>query len=179
MPIEWLVLGFVVFWLLAIVARFLPRDASGEVQLPEIVDGSIGMYTARRLLRRPTDPFDEPPEAYEVIPTREEVAYRIGTAGAARPTLRLRPRSATAGDEPRQRTRPPSQADLIRARIRRNAGLIQQRRLAALLVTALGAMVIGVVTLIPQSGSGAVLGATGTPAEETTPPPSTGSETTP
>jgi len=160
MPIEFLVLGFVAFWLLAIVARFLPRDAAGEVQLPDIVDGSIGMYTIRRLLRRPTDPFDEP-EAYEIIPTRDEVAYRIGTAGAARPMLRLRPRSA--GDDSRPRTAAPTSADLIRARIRRKSGLVQQRRLAAVLVTVLGGIVIGVVTLIPQSAEGGVLGATGTP----------------
>ena len=166
MPVEYFVLGFVIFCLLAIVARFLPRDAAGEVQLPDIVDGSIGMYTLRRLLRRPTDPLDDA-EAWEIIPTPEEVAYRIGSAGAARPMLRLRPRSATAGDEPRLRTARRSQADLIRARIRRNAGLIQQRRLAAVLVTVLGAMVVGVVTVMPESPSrGGVLGATGTPARE-------------
>jgi hypothetical protein len=52
---EFVVGVLVVVALLAIVARFVARDSSGQVRLPRVVDESIGMWVVRRLLGRPTD----------------------------------------------------------------------------------------------------------------------------
>ncbi len=57
---EWLVGALVVLGFLAIIARFLTRDASGEIRLPRIVDDSVGMWALRRLTGRPLG--DRPPE---------------------------------------------------------------------------------------------------------------------
>ena len=42
----------VVLGLLAVVTRFIARDASGQIWLPRIVDDSIGMWTLRRITGR-------------------------------------------------------------------------------------------------------------------------------
>ena len=57
---ELVVGALVVFGFLAVVTRFITRDASGEIRLPRIVDASIGMWalrriTGRRLSERPWD----------------------------------------------------------------------------------------------------------------------------
>lgn len=49
---EFIVGALVVLGFLAIVARFIARDASGEVRLPRVVNESIGMWALRRLTGR-------------------------------------------------------------------------------------------------------------------------------
>ncbi len=46
-------MAFAVLGFLAIIGRFLARDASGEIRLPRVVDDSIGMWALRRLTGRP------------------------------------------------------------------------------------------------------------------------------
>jgi hypothetical protein len=50
--VEILVGALVVLGFLAILARFVTRDASGEIRLPRVVDDSIGMWTLRRITGR-------------------------------------------------------------------------------------------------------------------------------
>jgi hypothetical protein len=50
--VEFIVGALAALGFLAIVARFIARDASGEVRLPRIVDDSIGMWALRRLSGR-------------------------------------------------------------------------------------------------------------------------------
>jgi hypothetical protein len=175
MPIDLLVYAFVAIGFIAVIVRFIPRDARGTPRLPEIIDRSVGMWAIRSLLRRPHEPVDEVPETFEIIPTPEEVAYRIGVAGADRPVLRLRPTAVDGAAESPiapgtgpQRVAPGG-VDLIRARSRRNAGLALQRRLAAVLVALLATGVIVVVATAPAADERAVLGTSG-PASATTDP---------
>ena len=49
---EILVGVLVVLGVLAILARFVTRDASGGIRLPRVVDDSIGMWTLRRITGR-------------------------------------------------------------------------------------------------------------------------------
>jgi hypothetical protein len=50
--VEILVGALVVLGFLAILVRFIGRDASGEIRLPRVVDDSIGMWTLRRITGR-------------------------------------------------------------------------------------------------------------------------------
>ncbi|HET9613498.1 MAG TPA: hypothetical protein VFP22_01695, partial [Candidatus Limnocylindrales bacterium] len=50
--LEFLVAALVVVGLVAIIIRFLPRTASGEIVLPGIVENSIGMWAFRRMTGR-------------------------------------------------------------------------------------------------------------------------------
>lgn len=170
MPIDLLVFAFAAIGFVAIIVRFLPRDARGTPRLPEIIDQSVGMWALRSFLRRPKEPVEDVPETFEIIPTPEEVAYRIGVAGAGRPVLRLRPTAVdgvaesplTSGSNPPGVV--PDGVDLIRSRSRRKAGLALQRRLAAVLVTLLAGGVVVVVATAPAADEDAALRTTGTPA---------------
>jgi hypothetical protein len=170
MPIDLLVFAFAAIGFVAIIVRFLPRDARGTPRLPEIIDQSVGMWALRSLLRRPKEPVEDVPETFEIIPTPEEVAYRIGVAGAGRPVLRLRPTAVDGVAEspltPGSNTPGvvPDGVDLIRSRSRRKAGLALQRRLAAVLVTLLAGGVVVVVATAPAADEDAALRTTGTPA---------------
>jgi PKD domain len=164
MPIDLLVLGFVAAGFVAIVLRFVPRDSSGKRRLPQAVDDSVGMFTLRRLLGRPTDLPDEKPEAFAVVPTPQEVAYRIGADGASRPSLRARPTLAIDDIAPQVRPTAPAATDLIRARTRWNPALGAQRRLAGALVALLVVAVVIAVVAASTDARGGVLAATGAPA---------------
>lgn len=166
MPIEVLVAVFIVVALIAIAVRFVPRDGRGRAQLPAIVDQSVGMWAIRQVVGQPDDPDAEVPETFAVQPTFEEIAYRIGVAGATKPILRMIPppsavgRSASAGPvaDPVRR---------IRSRPGAKAGLGLQRRVAAVFACILAVGIAAVVAISQPSGEGAVLGATGTPAAGT------------
>ena len=93
MPLELIVLVFVLVAFVAIVARFLPRDAAGRRRLPRIVDESVGMYIVRRSLGRPTEAASDLAkvgvDATAEVP-EDEIAYRIGVPGAPEPTVPTR-----------------------------------------------------------------------------------------
>ena len=93
MPLEPIVLVFVLVAFVAIIARFLPRDAAGRPRLPRIVDESVGMYVLRRSLGRPTEAASDlakvEVDATADVP-EDEIAYRIGVPGAPEPTIPTR-----------------------------------------------------------------------------------------
>lgn len=106
---EFVVGALAVLGLVAIVARFSPRDASGELQLPRIIDDSIGMWALRRLTGRPTDPAVDPFARFRrpstVLGRRPDAAARLRARPAepvvprAIPTV-LRGASEAASDAP-------------------------------------------------------------------------------
>ena len=89
MPLQTLIVPFVVIAFVVIVWRFLPRAADGSVRLPTIIDDSVGMWLVRSALSRATDPTD-PDELAIPEPAEDEIAYRIGVPGALPPTLPTR-----------------------------------------------------------------------------------------
>lgn len=86
----------VVLGLLAVVTRFITRDASGEIRLPRIVDDSIGMWalrrvTGRRLWERSSDDEnrdDLPVESGASDGTRAALGA-IAAANAASPSVAI------------------------------------------------------------------------------------------
>lgn len=98
---ELIVGALVVLGFLAVVTRFITRDASGEIRLPRIVDDSIGMWalrrvTGRRLWERPWD--DDVPEDLSLDSNASDATRAalgaIAAANAANPsigTARARP----------------------------------------------------------------------------------------
>ncbi len=174
------VLGFV-----AILIRFIARDATGEVRLPRIVDDSIGMWalrriTGRRLWERPWDdeiPADPMLEANAPDATRAAVGASAVT-NASNPSRGPAKVAPTRSDASLRRiqanpsaTAPVASstpvADLRRrqqARPRRSPWL---PRLAALGSVA-AVLIVAVVALgavLPRSPQGQVLDATGRPKE--------------
>jgi hypothetical protein len=104
--VEFIVGAFVALGFLAIVVRFIARDASGEVRLPRIVDDSIGMWTLRRLSGRRLgqgDGDDELDDGLLIHPdaadaTRAALGAAVA-AGAAYPAvLRGEPKADRAID---------------------------------------------------------------------------------
>jgi hypothetical protein len=88
MSLEPIVVAFAVAGVIAVVFRFLPRDASGARRLPRRIDESVGMWAIRRALGRPTDVPDDPAEWTDTPqPSPDEIAWRIGVPGAPAPTL--------------------------------------------------------------------------------------------
>ncbi|HSL33570.1 MAG TPA: PKD domain-containing protein [Candidatus Limnocylindrales bacterium] len=88
MPLEPIVVAFAVAGVVAVVFRFLPRDASGARRLPRRIDESVGMWAIRRALGRPTDVPDDPADWTDSPqPSPDEIAWRIGVPGAPAPTL--------------------------------------------------------------------------------------------
>jgi hypothetical protein len=92
--VELIVGALVVLGFLAVVTRFITRDASGEIRLPRIVDDSIGMWalrriTGRRLWERPRDdraPGDLPLDSNASDATRAALGA-IAAANAANPSI--------------------------------------------------------------------------------------------
>lgn len=173
MPIELIVIAFVLVAFVAIGMRFLPRDETGAIRLPATVDDSIGMWAIRRLLRRPaTSTTSAAQEAGHLIePSEDEIAYRIGVPGALQPTVRTR--FIVSPDRPQAHPLPAkARAAAVpvfagaprhrRSQARPNA-LQLQRRAAG--IVALTLVVGGVFALATVSGrpQGGVLSATGTP----------------
>src|SRR5262245_45360168 len=93
MPLELIVIAFVVIAFVAIAARFMPRDGTGARRLPRIVDESVGMYVVRRALGRSTEAASDRAAAQteaQAKVTEDEIAYRIGVPGAPAPTVPTR-----------------------------------------------------------------------------------------
>jgi hypothetical protein len=92
--VELIVGVLVVLGFLAVVTRFITRDASGEIRLPRIVDDSIGMWalrrvTGRRLWERAWDdeiPDDLPTDSNASAATRPALGA-IAAANAANPSV--------------------------------------------------------------------------------------------
>jgi hypothetical protein len=169
MPVELIILAFVVLAFVAIGARFLPRDERGAIHLPAVVDDSIGMWAIRELLGR-NAPAAGPPDEF-AVPSEDEVAYRIGVPGAPRPTLPTR--LIVSGARPQAhplpvRTRPVATPVVAgpphrrRSQARPNA-LVAQRRAAGAVAFVLVVVAILAVATLPGRPQGEVLGATGTP----------------
>ena len=165
MSIEVLVAVFIVVALVAIAVRFVPRDNRGRAQLPAIVDQSVGMWAVRQVIGHGGDREDEVPDSFEVQPTFEEIAYRIGMAGAAKPIARVLPPRSAARRLPSGGTVDPIRR--IRSRPGPRAGLALQRRISAVFAVVLAVGVVVVVATSQPTPEGAVLGATGTPATGT------------
>jgi hypothetical protein len=170
MPIDLVALAFAVAGLIAVAFRFAPLDAAGARRLPRAVDDSVGMYTIRRLLGRPTDAPDAVPDAPVVEPPPREVVTPLDLDGAS-PPAQL---PALAIDDVAPLVRRPiapatpdamaaAGADLVPVRIRRNPALEFQRRLAGGLVALLVVAVVTAVAVSVDSGGG-VLAATGVPS---------------
>jgi hypothetical protein len=116
--VELLVGALVVLGFVAILTRFIARDASGEVRLPRVVDDSIGMWVLRRATgrsfgQRPAD--DEVDEIDAIRPavgdphswdaTRAAlaaIAAANAADGAIEPTYPAPAPSAYAGSAPAQ-----------------------------------------------------------------------------
>jgi hypothetical protein len=175
------VLGF-----LAILTRFVTRDASGEIRLPRVVDDSIGMWalrrvTGRRLWERPvadeqpgraiverdSEPTRPAPGAIAVADSGHSMAGRMSGVPtgptAARPTLHEVPPSRTPVADLRRRTRaqPPDA---------RQPGAIGRRHrstalgyLAAVLLVGTAAVAVA-MAVGPKPGASAIA-STASPAD--------------
>lgn len=84
---EFIVGALVVLGFLAIIARFFARDASGRVQLPRVVDESIGMWALRRLTGRRLGMRDDP-----------ELDDDLVVGGNAAAPIRAAPSAAVAAE---------------------------------------------------------------------------------
>jgi len=101
--VELLVGALVVLGFLAIVTRFIARDASGEIRLPRIVDDSIGMWalrriTGRRLWERPWD--DELDEDHVLDPGASESTRAALAAIAAAKAADRTPSQPSQASQP-------------------------------------------------------------------------------
>jgi hypothetical protein len=169
MPLETVVLAFVAVAFVAIVWRFLPRSESGAVTMPAVLDRSIAMWLARRVLRRPTGPPAE--EIPIAAPGEDEIAFRIGVPGAPPPTLPTRfvASQATSNAEPVPPARPAlAIGDLPvgrRSTPRPSGALATQRRWAGAVALAVVAITITTLALGSRRLGGEVLSATGTPGD--------------
>ena len=157
--VEVVVGALVIIALIAIVVRFLPRDAAGEPVLPRIIDDSIGLWMLRRMTGRrlgarpwPDDDWDEEAAAGRVDPapvqpTRSVVSrYRP----PARPVAELAAR----------------QAARRRSAERAARAIVWRRRLSALAALAAALLIVGVVLAVavtPHGLQGDVRAATATP----------------
>lgn len=159
---ELIVGALVVLGFLAILARFLPRDAAGRTMLPRIVDDSIGMYVLRRVTGRR---LWERPQNSETA----DAPRAVETGGPAR-TARLAPTRVVVSRSPRALETGPAGRPVKRAphaRRRRRAVVVLGSRvaaagaLAAALVVATG--VLG-TSVLPPGPQGEVLGETGRPS---------------
>jgi hypothetical protein len=176
MPLQALIIPFVVIAFVAIVWRFLPRAADGSIRLPTVIDESVGMWFVRSALGRATDPVD-PDDLTLPEPAADEIAYRIGVPGAPPPTLPTRAvvSQVSSNGEPvlsplregaiAPTGRAPADGPVGRRRTARPSGaLAAQRRWAG--AVALVAVIVAVTALALRSRQldGEVLSATGTPA---------------
>lgn len=169
------VLGF-----LAIIVRFLPRDAAGRIQLPRIIDQSIGMWLVRRAIARRRAQQSRPaqPARPDVVPPRPDVVPpRPWIARPARPLVVppepavAQPARATVARVPRGLRLQPSEA------YRRGAARVAQGLVAVVALTTVLTVgfALGMVALRPPTAAGEVLAATGTPGP---PPNATASQVT-
>lgn len=163
--IDIVAVSFLLAALIAIAARFLPRETFSGLRVPAIIDRSIGMWLLRRAIGRwqPSEP-DEPRGPVE--PTLDEIAYRIGVPGAPTPTPPARFDVSRAG--PQAHPIPPVTPVAVRPVVggrpqaRPNA-LGLQRRLAGGIAIAVVVVAVGMIASTPRPLDGEVLSATGTP----------------
>jgi pyruvate/2-oxoglutarate dehydrogenase complex dihydrolipoamide acyltransferase (E2) component len=168
--VEFIVGAFVALGFLAIVVRFIARDASGEVRLPRIVDDSIGMWTLRRLSGRRLgqgDGDDEFDDGLVIDPnTADATRAALGAAVAA--TSRRAPSRAAVSAHMVSATpvldlRRRQQARLGRRRSPSMRRLAAFAAIAAVLIVAIAVgAAIGAADRSP-SPQGEVLAATGHP----------------
>ena len=178
---EFVVVAFVAVGLVAIAVRFVPRDEYGARRFPRVIDESIGMAAIRALVRlRPARQgaleaaAAESPVAPALEPTADEIAYRIGVAGAPAPTIPTRLIVSTGSLQAHPPAIPvlqpapltPVRSQLAeRPRLQANpaSSLSLQRRIAG--VVAASAVLIAAVALVfaPRGIEGGVLSATGLP----------------
>jgi hypothetical protein len=92
--VELIVGALVVLGFVAVLTRFITRDASGQVRLPRIVDESIGMWTLRRVTGRRLGerPWVDEIDGEQLLDPNAADATRaalgaIAAANAAHPTL--------------------------------------------------------------------------------------------
>jgi hypothetical protein len=177
MPLELIVLAFVLVAFVAIAARFMPRDAAGGRRLPRIVDESVGMYVVRRALGRSTESASERAKTGPAeLVSEDEIAYRIGVPGAPEPTVPTR--FVVAKAPPQAHKIPPVVPVTIRPVVggrpqaRRGGAVPLQRRVAALGTLAAVLLVALAALSLPRAPQEAVLSATGTPNVPGTPAPS-------
>jgi hypothetical protein len=171
MPIQLLVVVFIVVAIGAIMWRFLPRSADGAMRLPAVLDESLGMYVLRRALGRPTEPADAEVRAPIVEPTIDQLITRIGVPTAPPPTqpTRFVVSRAPSGLSP-VRAGSPLGAGGTRRAARPPSALAAQRRWAGAVTLAVVAVALVTLALGARQLDGGVLSATGTPAVATAGP---------
>jgi hypothetical protein len=176
MPLQALIIPFVVIAFVAIVWRFLPRAADGSIRLPRVIDDSVGMWFVRSALGRATDPADADDLSLPE-PAADEIAYRIGVPGAPPPTLPTRAVVSQASSNAAPVLSSPPNGSIAATGIAAHVGSVGRRRTArpsgALAAqrrwagaVALLAVIVAVTALALRSRQldGEVLSATGTPA---------------
>jgi pyruvate/2-oxoglutarate dehydrogenase complex dihydrolipoamide acyltransferase (E2) component len=168
--VEFIVGAFVALGFLAILVRFIARDASGEVRLPRIVDDSIGMWTLRRLSGRRLgqgDGDDELDDGLVIDPDAAD-ATRAALGAAVAATSRRAPSRAAVSAHMVSATpvldlRRRQQARLGRRRSPSMRRLAAFAAIAAVLIVAIAVgAAIGAADRSP-SPQGEVLAATGHP----------------
>jgi pyruvate/2-oxoglutarate dehydrogenase complex dihydrolipoamide acyltransferase (E2) component len=168
--VEFIVGAFVALGFLAILVRFIARDASGEVRLPRIVDDSIGMWTLRRLSGRRLgqgDGDDELDDGLVIHPDAAD-ATRAALGAAVAATSRRAPARAAVSAHMVSATpvldlRRRQQARLGRRRSPSMRRLAAFAAIAAVLIVAIAiGAAIGAADRSP-SPQGEVLAATGHP----------------
>jgi hypothetical protein len=170
MPLQAVVIAFLVVALVAIAWRFMPRSVDGSMRLPTLLDESVGMWLIRRALGREGADRREAEEVAWPEPAQDEIAYRIGVPGAPQPTTPTRVVVSSA----RSRVEPagpgqvapvlPRAAHPTSQRRRPSGALAAQRRTAGVVALAVVAIAVTTVALSSRHLDGEVLGATGTPA---------------
>jgi hypothetical protein len=169
MPLQAVVLAFLVIALVAIVWRFMPRSTDGSMRLPTLLDESVGLWLIRRALGRAVADRRDAEEVALPEPAQDEIAYRIGVPGAPQPTLptRVVVSSARSRVEPAGSSRVapvlPQAARPATQRRRPSGALAAQRRTAGVVALAVVAIAVTTVALSSRHLEGEVLGATGTP----------------
>jgi hypothetical protein len=179
--VEFIVGAFVALGFLAILVRFIARDASGEVRLPRIVDDSIGMWTLRRLSGRRLgqgDGDDELDDGLVIHPDAAD-ATRAALGAAVAATSRRAPSRAAVSAHMVSATpvldlRRRQQARLGRRRSPSMRRLAAFSAVAAVLIVAIAVgAAIGAADRSP-SPQGEVLAATGHPQLSAATPAPTG-----
>jgi pyruvate/2-oxoglutarate dehydrogenase complex dihydrolipoamide acyltransferase (E2) component len=179
--VEFIVGAFVALGFLAILVRFIARDASGEVRLPRIVDDSIGMWTLRRLSGRRLgqgDGDDELDDGLVIDPNAADATRVALGAAVAATSRRARSRAAVSAHmgsaTPVLDLRRRQQARLGRRRSPSMRRLAAFAAIAAVLIVAIAVgAAIGAADRSP-SPQGEVLAATGHPQLSAPTPAPTG-----
>jgi hypothetical protein len=183
--VELLVGALVVLGFLAILIRFLPRDTAGRVQLPRIIDQSIGMWLLRRAIagRRGDGAWDDEverdlrPSSSEWTPVAADADLVAGTpavapiwqvvSSSARPASPEAPPPTVAQPVRTVLPRPSRPVRIPPSKAYRRAAVRVAQGLAAVValttVLSIWIVVAGVALRQTSAPNGEVLAATGTP----------------